>query len=58
MGNAIDDKGQQVEYLKQRLNMFLNVLDSLEPENTELEDIDRLINLMEDLEVKINQYKK
>lgn len=37
--------------------MFLEVLDSIEPETTDLEDIDRLIQMMDDLELKMEQFK-
>jgi hypothetical protein len=58
VGNAVHDKESQVEYLKQRLNMFLEVLDSMDPEDTELEDIDRLIQMIDDLELKCEQFNK
>ncbi|MFC4319908.1 SE1561 family protein [Litchfieldia salsa] len=57
MGNAIHDKDSQINYLKNRLNMFIDVIDSLDPENTELEDIDRLIKMLDDLEFKYDQFK-
>ena len=57
MGKQISNSEQQVSYLKDRLQMFLEVLDSIEPETTELEDIDRLIQMMDDLEVKLEQFK-
>ncbi|MER2008471.1 MAG: SE1561 family protein, partial [Psychrobacillus sp.] len=53
MGNQISNSEQQVSYLKDRLQMFLEVLDSIEPETTNLEDIDRLIQMMDDLELKM-----
>ncbi|MCM3024182.1 SE1561 family protein [Heyndrickxia ginsengihumi] len=58
MGNAVYDKNLQLNYLKERLNMFLEVLDSMDPEMTELEDVDRLIKMMDDLEFKIQQFSK
>ncbi|WP_099361155.1 SE1561 family protein [Fredinandcohnia onubensis] len=58
MGNAIQDKDLQITYLKNRLNMFLEVIDSLDPESTELEDIDRLIGMLDDLEGKYERFKK
>ncbi len=58
MGNATNDQDSQLTYLKQRLNMFVEVLDSLDPEHAELEDIDRLIQMMDDLELKVEQFKK
>ncbi|MGF9978801.1 SE1561 family protein [Viridibacillus arvi] len=57
MGKSITDKDQQVTYLKERLQIFLEVLDAIDPETTELEDIDRLIQMMDDLEEKMDQFK-
>ena len=58
MGNAIQDKDLQITYLKNRLNMFLEVIDSMDPESTDLEDIDRLIGMLDDLEGKYERFKK
>ncbi|TAA71756.1 SE1561 family protein [Planococcus salinarum] len=56
MGKSITDKEKQVIYMKQRLNMFLEVLDSIEPETAELEDIDRLIAMVDELDGKMQQF--
>ena len=56
MSKPITDKEQQVTYLKERLEIFLEVLDAIDPETTELEDIDRLIQMMDDLENKMEQF--
>ncbi len=45
-----------MNYLKERLEMFLEVLDAIDPETTELKDIDRLIQMMDDLEDKMEQF--
>ncbi|GMB09280.1 SE1561 family protein [Thermolongibacillus altinsuensis] len=58
MGNAVYDQGLQLEYLKNRLNMFLEVIDALDPETTDLEDIDRLIRVLDDLQMKYERFKK
>ncbi|WP_445326893.1 SE1561 family protein [Solibacillus sp. FSL R7-0682] len=55
--NLITDKEQQVMYLKERLEIFLEVLDAIDPETTELEDIDNLIKMMDDLEQKLEQFQ-
>lgn len=55
--NPITNKEQQVSYLKERLEIFLEVLDAIDPETTELEDIDRLIKMMDDLEEKMDQFQ-
>ena len=57
MSNPITNKEQQVTYLKERLEIFLEVLDAIDPETTELEDIDRLIQMMDDLEQKMDQFQ-
>lgn len=57
LGKSITNKEQQVSYMKQRLSMFLEVLDAIEPENTELEDIDRLIAMVDDLDDKMKQFQ-
>ncbi|PWW25510.1 hypothetical protein DFO73_113109 [Cytobacillus oceanisediminis] len=56
MGSPIHDKNTQVTFLKHRLNMFLDVLEAIEPEDTELEDIDRLIEMIDDLESKCREF--
>jgi hypothetical protein len=58
MGNAVQDKDSQLSYLKNRLNMFLEVLDSMDPESTDVDDIDRLLQMLDDLEFKHDQFKK
>lgn len=55
--NPITNKEQQVTYLKERLEIFLEVLDAIDPETTELEDIDKLIKMMDDLEQKMDQFQ-
>lgn len=47
----------QVDDLKIRLNQFLETLDSIEPETTDLEEIDRLISLVDDLEIRMGKLK-
>lgn len=58
MGKAVDDTNSQVDYLKQRLNLFVDVLDSIDPEQADVEDIDRLISMIDDIETKCEQFKK
>lgn len=58
LNNVAVNKDQQLEYVKQRLSMFLQMLDALDPEQAELEDIDRLIEMIDELEAKVEQVKK
>lgn len=36
--------------------MFSDVLDTIDPEDVDLEDIDRLINMIDDLEMKCKEF--
>jgi ribosome biogenesis GTPase A len=58
MSNPITNKEQQVSYLKERLEIFLEVLDAIDPETTELDDIDRLIKMVDDLEDKMEHFQR
>lgn len=57
MGSPIQDKDRQLDYLKQRLQMFMNLLDAINPEETNLEDIDRLITIIDELEMKCREFQ-
>lgn len=54
---AIYDKNKQVQYLKERLEIFLEVLEAIDEETADLEDIDRLIQMIDDIEEKLEQFK-
>jgi hypothetical protein len=58
MGKSISNKDDQLTYLKERLSMFMEVIENIEPESTELDDIDRLIEMIDELETKVEQFKK
>ncbi|XJZ27894.1 SE1561 family protein [Bacillota bacterium Lsc_1132] len=57
MGTEINDKNKQVEFLKQRLNMFLELLDAIDPEAADLDDVDRMISIVDELDSKIREFK-
>ncbi|GGE78780.1 SE1561 family protein [Priestia taiwanensis] len=57
MGNAVQNQEQQITYLKERLNMFLQVIDTMDPEEVELEDVDRLLSMLDELELKCTQFQ-
>ncbi len=56
MGKDIHDKNKQVYFLKQRLNMFLDLLDAIDPEAADLEDVDRMISIIDELDSKIREF--
>ncbi|WP_253907627.1 SE1561 family protein [Bacillus sp. WMMC1349] len=44
--------------MKSRLDIFMSIIDSLDPEVTDIEDIDKLICMFDELEAKYKRYKK
>ena len=50
--------GNHVDELKIRFHQFLEKLESIEPETTDLYDIDQLISLVDELENQMNKLKK
>lgn len=57
LGNPINDKNTQVVFLKQRLDMFSELLDAIDPEEADLEDIDRMIQIVEEMDAKCREFK-
>nr|WP_263323174.1 SE1561 family protein [Neobacillus sp. Marseille-Q6967] len=56
MGSPTHDKNTQVDFLKHRLNMFMDVLDAIDPEDTDLDDIDYLIKMIDEIESKCREF--
>ena len=57
MSKSITDKNKQVNYMKERLQIFLEVLDAIDPETADLDDIDNLIKMIDDLEEKMDLFQ-
>ena len=57
MGNSINDKNTQVVFLKQRLDMFAELLEAIDPVEADLEDIDRMIQIVEEMDAKCREFK-
>ncbi|WP_168927324.1 SE1561 family protein [Halobacillus salinus] len=46
---------EQIQDLKVRLSQFVDRIEALDPEETSVEDIDRLISMLEELENKMKE---
>ncbi|WP_096201756.1 SE1561 family protein [Bacillus sp. FJAT-45350] len=57
MGKPIHNKDDQIKYLNTRLKMLGDVLDAIDPEVVELEDIDRMIEMLDELEGKCKEFE-
>lgn len=54
---SVNDQNKQVTYLKERLEIFLEVLDEVDAETADVEEIDRLIQMIDEIEKKLEQFK-
>ncbi len=52
-----EQKERQLKLLQERLEQFLEALDSIDPERLDVENIDELIQYIEQLEEKCQQLK-
>ncbi len=57
LGKSIEDKVMQKEYIKNRVDMLLKVLDSIDAETAGVEEIDRIIGMLDELETKCKQFR-
>ncbi|WP_408009405.1 SE1561 family protein [Pseudalkalibacillus sp. A8] len=57
MGNAVNDKSSQMDYIQNRIDMLLKVLDTIDPETAGIEEIDRIIAMLDELEQKCKQFR-
>lgn len=57
MGGAIHDKKEQMNYLQKRFNMVMTMLESIDPEEAGIEEIDRLISMLDEIELKCKQFR-
>ncbi|WP_257350848.1 SE1561 family protein [Pseudalkalibacillus decolorationis] len=57
MGNAINDKETQMHYIQNRMDMLLKVLDAIDPKTAGVEEIDRIIGMLDELELKCKQFR-
>ncbi|KHF41310.1 SE1561 family protein [Halalkalibacter okhensis] len=57
MGGPIHDKKEQMTYLQNRLDMVMTVLETMDPEEAGVDDIDRLLAMLDDIETKCKQFR-
>ncbi|CAM3831963.1 SE1561 family protein [Alkalicoccus chagannorensis] len=52
-----DEKQRKLHQLQDRMDMLMEMLDNLDPEETSIEDIDQLISRLDELETQCRQYR-
>lgn len=58
MPNMEIGKQSKLDVLHERMENLMEILDSLDPEKTGIEDIDRIIEMVDDLEKQCINYRQ
>jgi len=58
LGKATNNRSSQITYLQNRIQMLQQVMESMDGDTADPSDLDRLLNMMEDLRLKIERYRK
>lgn len=58
MGKATSEKEKQIHYLQERLAMIDTMLEGMNPDLAGLDEIERLIAVVEDVEIKLRRFQK
>lgn len=58
MGKGVHDKKAQLIYIENRIELLSKVLEAIEPDSADLEEMDRIIRMLEDLQRKCLQFRK
>nr|WP_100406373.1 SE1561 family protein [Bacillus solitudinis] len=57
MGGPVHNKAEQMKYLQGRFEMLMTVLDSIDAEVAGVDEIDRLLKMLDDIETKCKQFR-
>ncbi|SFK56394.1 hypothetical protein SAMN04487936_11818 [Halobacillus dabanensis] len=58
MGKAAQHPSQQFQYIKNRIQMLHQVVSSMDEEDVDLNDFNRVLEMIEKLQVKMARFKK
>ncbi|MFG6147240.1 SE1561 family protein [Halobacillus sp. B23F22_1] len=58
MGKAADNREDQFRYVKNRINMLNQVVSTMDEENVDNEDYERVLEMVEKLQMKMARFKK
>ncbi|SDH42676.1 hypothetical protein SAMN05192534_105124 [Alteribacillus persepolensis] len=57
MGSPVHTKKQQIDYLKKRMSLIQEMLEQMDVNDSSLSDLQRLENMLKQINIKINQFK-
>ncbi|RYM00018.1 hypothetical protein EWH99_12730 [Sporolactobacillus sp. THM7-7] len=56
MGRAATVKADQVRYLQNRVKLLATVIEALDPDTADAEDLNNVLKMMQDLEIRIQRF--
>lgn len=57
MGNPIFEQKEQLNFLYSKMELLMTMLDSIEPEDAGVEEIDRIIEMLDEIENKCKKFR-
>ncbi|MFC7060856.1 SE1561 family protein [Halobacillus seohaensis] len=58
MGKAANNRADQFTYIKNRIQMLNQVVSTMNPEDIDIDDYNRVLEMIEQLHLKMNRFKK
>ncbi len=58
LGGKIESKDRQLAYLQRRFELLANVVEGMNADTASVEELDRLLSMIDDIEVKCKQFRK
>ena len=58
MGKAAQQPSDQFHYIKNRIQMLNQVVSTMDAENVDMDDFNRVLEMIEQLQMKMERFKK
>ncbi|MBA2175175.1 hypothetical protein H0266_09745 [Halobacillus locisalis] len=58
MGKAAQQPSDQFHYIKNRIQMLNQVVSTMDPEDVDMDDFNRVLDMIEQLQMKMVRFKK
>lgn len=58
MGKAAQQPSDQFTYIKNRIHMLNQVVSTMEAENVDIDDFNRVLDMIQQLQMKMERFKK
>ncbi|MFQ3545204.1 SE1561 family protein [Halobacillus rhizosphaerae] len=58
MGKASTQPSEQFHYIKNRIQMLSQVVSTMDPEQVDMDDFTRVLDMIQQLQMKMERFKK